>query len=466
MDAEVGGLVVGGGEGRGRGMQKRLIVLMMVAGLMPVRAGLRLAVFDSDATPPVGTQMSYDPMLGVGKLSLRCRGVVLTGSGEPVVLATVDWIGVANDGHDYFRAALAKAAGTVPERVALHALHQHDAPLCDFGSERLLREAGRPVGPFEGGVQRELIGRAAGVVEAAMKRAEPVTHAGSGEAEVRQVASNRRIMGEDGKVRATRYTACRDAGLRNEPEGVIDAKVRVVGFWNGDRVLAVLSYYATHPQSYYRTGMADPDFPGIARFLREQTVPALHVHFTGAGGNIGAGKYNDGSPEMRAVLATRLEDGMARAWEAVEKEPVSEAEVSWRVERVALPVAKHLEAGKLRESLRSGPPAAILGSAMQLAWLERCEAGYRVEVSCLALGKTRLLHMPGELFVEYQLAAARMHPGGRVGLAAYGDYGPGYIGTAAAYPEGGYETQPTSSFVDPGVEAVLMGAMGRVLGGE
>jgi hypothetical protein len=59
-----------------------------------------------------------------------------------------------------------------------------------------------------------------------------------------------------------------------------------------------------------------------------------------------------------------------------------------------------------------------------------------------------------------------MHPGGLVGVAAYGDYGPGYIGTAAAYPEGGYETQPGSSFVDPGVEAVLMGAMERVLGGE
>jgi hypothetical protein len=81
MGAEVG-RACGGGSGRGEevGMEERLIVLMMVAGLMPVRAGLRRAVFDSDATPPVGTRMSYDPMLGVGKLSLRCRGVVLTGA--------------------------------------------------------------------------------------------------------------------------------------------------------------------------------------------------------------------------------------------------------------------------------------------------------------------------------------------------------------------------------------------------
>ena len=78
----------------------------------------------------------------------------------------------------------------------------------------------------------------------------------------------------------------------------------LVSLWNGERPVAVLSYYATHPQSYYRTGLPNPDFPGLARFLRQLAVPAaLHVHFTGAGGNIGAGKYNDGSPENRLALA-------------------------------------------------------------------------------------------------------------------------------------------------------------------
>jgi len=48
-------------------------------------------------------------------------------------------------------------------------------------------------------------------------------------------------------------------------------------------------------------------------------------------------------------------------------------------------------------------------------------------------------------------------------MAAYGDYGPGYIGTAAAYPEGGYETGPTASSVAPEVELVLLSAMRNVL---
>lgn len=49
-------------------------------------------------------------------------------------------------------------------------------------------------------------------------------------------------------------------------------------------------------------------------------------------------------------------------------------------------------------------------------------------------------------------------------MAAYGDYGPGYIGIASAYLEGGYETSQRASRVAPEVEEVLMGAMRQLLG--
>lgn len=76
-----------------------------------------------------------------------------------------------------------------------------------------------------------------------------------------------------------------------------------------------------------------------------------------------------------------------------------------------------------------------------------------------------LLQMPGELFIEYQLAAQKMRPDSFVCMAAYGDYGPGYIGTSDAYGQGGYETGfsiPVSR-VSPRVEAVLVGAMQELL---
>jgi hypothetical protein len=241
----------------------------------------------------------------------------------------------------------------------------------------------------------------------------------------------------------------------------------LVSFWNGDKPLAVLSYYATHPQSYYRTGIPNPDFPGVARFMRQLAVPgALHVHFNGAGGNIGAGKYNDGSPENRRILAERLADGMRRAWESTVKEPLTPKVVGWTIESVALPVAEDIDEHLFVAQLKDAGPATRLkaiNSAARVAWMRRCKAGHRIDVICLRMGKARILHLPGELFVEYQLAAKAERSDLFIAMAAYGDYAPGYIGTAKAYAEGGYETTPPASNVGPGAEAELMGAIRKLL---
>jgi len=74
-----------------------------------------------------------------------------------------------------------------------------------------------------------------------------------------------------------------------------------------------------------------------------------------------------------------------------------------------------------------------------------------------------MLHLPGELFVEYQLAAKAMRPDLHVAVAAYGDYGPGYIGSTCAYEQGGYEVGPSSSNVAPQVEPVLINAIKELL---
>jgi hypothetical protein len=427
-------------------------------------SGLKLATFDIDATPPVGSMMAYDKVLRRDDLPLRCRGVVLIGAGEPIVLCALDWLGVANGGQDAFHEALAKAAGTSRERVAVHTLHQHDAPDCDFTAERLLKEAGiSDLGRFDGTFTRQVIERAAAAVHEALEAAQPVTHVGWGEAEVSEVASNRRVMGPDGKVKAVRYTATKDAALRAEPIGTIDPAVSLVSFWNGDKPIAVLSYYACHPQSYYRTGIPNPDFPGIARFIRSQAVPeALHVHFNGAGGNIGAGKFNDGAKENRVTLAMRLADGMRRAWEATKRVPLTPADVQWRTVPVPLPLAPYLDEAKLRADLKLGT-AASLTAADKLAWVIRSKNNQPINLALLRLGNIRVLHMPGELFVEYQLAAKQMRPDCQVAMAAYGDYGTAYIGTERAYSEGGYETEPRSSNVAPSVEHVLMGGMRKLL---
>lgn len=418
---------------------------------------LRVGTFQADATPPLGTPLIVKPVASV-KDSLLVKGVVLLGDGLPVVLVAVDWIGIANGGHEAWRNALAQAAGTSPDRVAVHALHQHDAPDNDFDAELLLLAHGQH-GPTvtSADFARATIRRTADAVRRAVAEAKPVTHVGLGRAKVEKVASNRRLHGPDGKVAYVRFSQTGGKPhLRELPEDLIDPDVRVITLWNGSTPVAALTYYATHPQSYYGEGEVSYEFVGMAREQRQDETGVFHVHFNGAAGNVAAGKYNDGSPANRPVLALRLARGMEDAWKATEKRPVTGADLGWEVEPVLLPVAPSLDRDSLVAKLPSGRSAA------HLAFAHRMEKGIPILVTALRLADARVLHMPGELFVEYQLAAQTMRPDLFVAMAAYGDYGPGYIGTRVAYPEGGYEV-PGASRVAPDVEDVLTRAIREVL---
>jgi hypothetical protein len=452
-------------------MLRCLFALCALLAFVPAaRAGdapLRIATFQADVTPPLGTPLCDALCKPAREIvdPLSARGVVLLTDQKPIVLCAVDWVGVGNGGYDAFRDSLAKAAGTTRERVAVHCLHQHDAPGCDFQADDVLRPYGLSGKLFDPAFARTAMRRTADAVRAALKKPATVTHIGTGKAKVERVASTRRVLGPDGKVKYVRYTATKDPKIRAAPEGVIDPLVQVLSFWDGERPLAVLTYYATHPQSYYGNGGVSCDFPGLARGLREKELPGvMHVHFDGAGGNVTAGKYNDGSPANRPVLAGRLAQGMKEAFAAVKRVPVKAADVEWRVTRAALPLSKLYTVKALEAEVANAklPEAQRLRAARNLVWARRCEAGEKLELTCLRIGPAYVLHMPGELFVEYQLAAQKMRPDAPVLMAAYGDYGPGYIGTAVAYTQGGYETGPVSR-VGPGVEEVLMRALRELL---
>src|SRR5215475_13687087 len=84
-----------------------------------------------------------------------------------------------------------------------------------------------------------------------------------------------------------------------------------------------MSCYATHPMSYYGKGGVSSDFVGLARKRRQADDPKVfQLYVSGCSGNVTAGKYNDGSPDNRPVLAERLYKGMAAAWEATKRQPL------------------------------------------------------------------------------------------------------------------------------------------------
>ncbi|NLS93410.1 MAG: nucleoside hydrolase [Planctomycetaceae bacterium] len=428
---------------------------------------LRIAAFEADVTPPIGSVLCHGNVSPAKEIvdPLSARGIVLLGSGEPIVLCAVDWVAISNKAHDVFRERLAEAAGTSPDRVAVHTVHQHDTPGVDLSTEEILVQHDLSGAMFDPDVCRQAIERTAAAVKDSLKKAVAVTHVGYGKGRVEKVASNRRILNDEGKCVMTRMSSCRNEAARAAPEGLIDPDVRLVSFWAGDRPVASLTYYACHPQSYYGKGGVSYDFMGMARTARQQAVPAaLHVHFDGAGGNIAAGKYNDGSPENRPVLAARLAKGMEEAWNTQKKAPIGVGDVAWAVQPVQLPVRETLTENDILKRLtdQSLDRKKRVFAARDLAWLHRMTSGHQIPLACLRVGPVSVLHMPGELCVEYQLAAQKMCPGQFVAMAAYGDDGPGYICTEIAYRQGGYETTHVSR-VAPGVEQVLTATMQQLL---
>jgi hypothetical protein len=423
-----------------------------------------LSTFRADVTPPADSPLCggmVKPVVGVTD-QLLALGVVILGSGKPIVLCAVDWCEIHNSDQTLWREKLAAAAGTTPERVTVHTLHQHNAPLADTVANKIMMESPSPVKVFDAGWGLKAIETVAENLAESLKHSSPVTHVAAGEAIVSKVASNRRVMGPDGKVAFVRYSATKDPKLQELPEGLIDPKLRTVSFWNGNQKLVSMHYYATHPMSYYGDGLVTYDFVGIAReqLTREEGLP--HIYFNGCGGNITAGKYNDGSKANRNVLAERIHKAMVESELKAKLFPLGKAE--WRIKPVVLTADPGFNEEQLLKVVAdiSKDASTRIEAALRLSFMRNCSAGMPVQLTSLHLGdNVRLLHLPAESFVEYQLFAQQQAPDKFVATAAYSDTGAEYIPLEKSFAEGGYE--PTWAFAVPATEKIIKDAITGLL---
>jgi hypothetical protein len=249
---------------------------------------------------------------------------VIQGAGKPIVVCAVDWTGILNGAHLEFRSEVALAVGTDPDRVAVQCVHQHNAPFTCLEALRIVAEhPDLPPLTFED-FFFETVNKVSAAAKASLAKAVPLTHVATGEADVFRVAGNRRILQPDGKLMPMRGSASKSQIHADTPEGLIDRKLRTVAFYSGEKKVAACHYYACHPMSYYADGRASSDFVGLARKMRQAEEPdCTHIYFNGCGGNIAAGKYNDGTHEMRPVLVRRMYGAIVASEAKLKPAPVS-----------------------------------------------------------------------------------------------------------------------------------------------
>ncbi len=69
-----------------------------------------------------------------------------------------------------------------------------------------------------------------------------VTHVAVAQAQVEKVASNCRILGDDGRVRKNRRVAPSGEDVRHLPAGVIDPWLKTVALYDGETKVAACYY--------------------------------------------------------------------------------------------------------------------------------------------------------------------------------------------------------------------------------
>ena len=425
-----------------------------------------LSTFQADITPPLGHALMGGGITPAQRIAdpLSAHGFVLRGSGLPIVLVSLDWCEVRNDAYDRWRTVLAQAAGTAKERVLLTCIHQHDAPVADLTAQRLLNESKAAGSICDLEFHETAVQRVALALQDSLRKSQQVTHLGLGQARVDRVASNRRYVGSDGKLLFNRTSATRDAGIREHPEGTVDPWLKTLSFWSGERPVLALSCYATHPMSYYGKGAVSSDFIGMARDRRQKengTVKQIYV--SGCSGNVTAGKYNDGAPENRPVLADRIYQAMAEAWKDTRRQPLT----SLKFRSLPLMLEPRSDAGFSRQDLEKRlrtdtKPFGQCLAALGLSWQKRAEARRPIDVPLLDFGPAQLLLLPGEMYVEFQLMAQKLRPDSFVMTLGYGECAPGYVPIERAFEEGDTNLKDWC-WVGPGSEARIAATLKEAL---
>ncbi|MEZ6088136.1 MAG: hypothetical protein R3C05_08960 [Pirellulaceae bacterium] len=403
---------------------------------------LRLATFSADITIPLGHRCMGILPTKASRIEdpLEAKGVVFLSDQQPVVFVALDWCEVRNGAYDQWRDRIAAAVGSTRQRIVVCSLHQHDAPVTDSGAQRLLDSVGLENELYDTAFQDECIDRVVDAMKQALSNPQVVTHYAATEAKVDRIASTRRVRLPDGHITFDRgSSSASQARFADADEGEIDPFLKTLRFFNDQSEIASISSYATHPMSYYGRGGVTADFVGLARRRRQMDTPGtMQIYASGCSGDVTAGKYNDGSPAMRGVLADRLYDAMHAASQSNQRTPLES--FAFRCEAFQLPFheGEEFERNAMTKVLWDSEADVrdrIL-AAMGLSSLDRIESGQAIDLPCLDFGKAQLVLLPGEAFVGYQLIAQSLRPDSFVMAIGYGECWPGYIPTKQAFDEG------------------------------
>ncbi len=394
---------------------------------------------------------------------LYATALVLDDGATRVGIISMDLIGWDMEQDAAMRKEISAATGIDPHNLLIGCSHTHSGPAVG-----VLRECGDP---NEAAVRRIWSQIVAVAREAASELVDArlsYAHADS------DLAYNRRSWVIEGKVQ------------QSPTSGVTtDRTAEALIIDMAGRQPVMVFNYACHGVVLGADNLAiSADWIGAARNALESSGKVgIAMFLQGCCGNINPPRHGDfdevkragesvAMPLLSALPGKAIENARIRvAWEEVElpllpipPEEELEQEISFR--------RSEIEKGRAEGASQVN----IQISKAMLDWAENAlkmansgggPESVRVPLQAISFGGLTLATLPGEAFCEYGLAFRKMTDA-EVMPVGYANGNIGYIPTAEAYKEGGYEVDGAIRYyavkmIGPGTEQVIMETMGRLL---
>ena len=412
-------------------------------------------------TPPLGVSMAgyyHDRRADDILDDLYARAIVVQSGEVRLALIVCDLIHLQRGFTRGVRAAIQARCGIPAECILICCTHTHTGPMTNpWPSAKLYPD------PSYMDVLARMIVDTTQLASQRLQAAELSV----GHGRVEGIAFNRRYWMEDGSVRTN--PAFQDPAIlrRAGPE---DPDLGLLLFrGEGGDPLALVSNYAIHPDQIGGTALSADHEGAEARLLKQALGPACAVLVpNGCCGDIN--HFDFFSPEeiQRSSPGMAAKNGQVLAGEVLKQLPClepaglfsphsaqrvvpidlrvpSEAEIAWAKETAQ----QHLGAFNAQ-----GLDVVKAHRILEVAGMTRGQI--EAEVTVFGLGDVAIVGLPGEIFVELGLEIKRASPFKHTWIFELCNDNIGYVLTAKAYEEGGYES--SSCIFQPNSGARLVNA--------
>ncbi len=402
----------------------------------PARAGFRASAVKVDITPRNSQWLSgYQPRQSNGVLDHIYHRVAAFDSGETqLYLISSDLCLFSPSFYDSVTRDLQKETGIAPSQVLWSVTHTHAAP--EVGPPDMYKVLlGRSDHDWDRDYSRFATTALIDGVRAAREQLEPARIAfGTG---VANANINRRAIDVDGRV-----------SLGLNPDGPVDRQINLIRLTRPDgRLIALVANYAMHGTVMSGQNLQiSGDAPGTVTAYLEEKLGGTVLYVNGAAGNLApiysvyptaaAGHLS----QFRVLLGDRILAAVASIGPGTSDVSMRHAE-------------KVVETPRRAELVWPDELGAYAGATGQPT--------VRLPLRFVRINDTVIWSAPVEMFAEIAMDVRRSSPFAHTFYFGYTNGWLGYLPTAKAFEEGGYEPR-TSPFL-PQVEADVRQGVSAVI---